>query len=47
MRSFALREFARGVEGLDRFVPGAPLRRVRERLFGVLAPESEPVDPRL
>jgi protein phosphatase len=46
-RSLALREFALGVEGLERFVKGEPLRRVHECAFGVLALESEPVDPRL
>jgi protein phosphatase len=46
-RSLALREFALGVEALERFVGGAPLRRVHECVFGVLAMESEPVDPRL
>lgn len=46
-RSLALREFALGVEGLHRFVEREPLRRVHECVFGVLALESEPVDPRL
>lgn len=46
-RSLALREFALGIEGLERFVGGEPLRRVHECVFGVLALESEPVDPRL
>ena len=46
-RSLAAREFALGVEGLDRFVRGEPLRRVHECVFGVLALESQPVDPRL
>jgi protein phosphatase len=46
-RSLALREFALGVEGLERFVQKEPLRRVHECVFGVLALESEPVDPRL
>ena len=46
-RSLALREFALGIEGLDRFVRLEPLRRVHECAFGVLALESEPVDPRL
>ncbi len=46
-RSLALREFARGVEGLERFVRREPLRRVHECVFGVLAMESTPVDPRL
>jgi protein phosphatase len=46
-RSLALREFALGIEALDRFVAREPLRRVHECVFGVLALESEPVDPRL
>jgi protein phosphatase len=46
-RSMALREFALGVEGLERFIQREPLRRVHECVFGVLAMESEPVDPRL
>jgi protein phosphatase len=46
-RSLALREFALGLEALDRFVAGEPLYRVHECVFGVLALESEPVDPRL
>lgn len=46
-RSLALREFALGVESLERFVRKEPLRRVHECVFGVLALESEPVDPRL
>jgi protein phosphatase len=46
-RSLALGEFALGIEGLERFVRGEPLRRVHECVFGVLALESEPVDPRL
>jgi hypothetical protein len=46
-RSLALREFALGIESLERFVRKEPLRRVHECVFGVLALESEPVDPRL
>lgn len=46
-RSLAMREFALGVEALERFVAGEPLRRVHECVFGILAMESEPVDPRL
>lgn len=46
-RSLAAREFALGVEALERFVREEPLRRVHECCFGVLALESEPVDPRL
>jgi len=46
-RSLALREFALGIEALERFARREPLRRVHECVFGVLALESEPVDPRL
>lgn len=46
-RSMAVREFALGIEALERFVGGEPLYRVHECVFGVLALESEPVDPRL
>ena len=46
-RSLALREFALGIEALERFVKHEPLYRVHECVFGVLALESEPVDPRL
>jgi len=46
-RSLAVREFALGVEALERFVRNEPLRRVHECVFGVLALESEPVDSRL
>ena len=46
-RSLALREFALGVEALERFVCREPLSRVHECVFGILALESEAVDPRL
>ncbi|MBW8726910.1 MAG: hypothetical protein JF625_17410 [Inquilinus limosus] len=46
-RNLALREFALGHEALRRFVAREPLRRVHECVFGVLALESEPIDPRL
>jgi protein phosphatase len=46
-RTLALGEFALGIEALERFVRKEPLRRVHECVFGVLALESEPVDPRL
>jgi polynucleotide kinase-phosphatase len=46
-RSLAQREFALGIEALERFVRKEPLRRVHECVFGVLALETEPVDPRL
>ena len=46
-RSLALGEFALGIEALERFVRREPLRRIHECVFGVLALESEPVDPQL
>ena len=46
-RSLAVREFSLGIEALERFVRNEPLHRVHECVFGVLALESEPVDPRL
>ncbi|MEU1297419.1 polynucleotide kinase-phosphatase [Streptomyces sp. NPDC005840] len=46
-RSLATREYALGLEALDRLADGEPLWRVHEAVFGVLALESEPVDPRL
>ncbi len=46
-RSLAIREFALGIEALERFVQNEGLYRVHECVFGVLAMESEPVDPRL
>ena len=46
-RSLAMREFALGVESLERFVAGSPLRRVHGCVFGGLALGSEAVDPRL
>ncbi|MET8411623.1 polynucleotide kinase-phosphatase [Streptomyces sp. NPDC005195] len=46
-RSLAIREYALGLEGLERLAEGEPLWRVHEAVFGVLALESEPVDPRL
>lgn len=46
-RILAQKEFALGVEALERFVARAPLTKVHQCVFGVLALESEPVDPRL
>jgi len=46
-RDLALCEFALGMESLERFTKKEPLYRVHECVFGVLALESEPVDPRL
>lgn len=45
--SLALREYALGLESLERLVRGEPLWRIHEPVFAVLALESEPVDPRL
>ena len=46
-RSLALREFALGVEALERFIHREPLSHVHECIFGILSLESEAVDPRL
>ena len=46
-RAQATREFGLGIEALERFIRHEPLRRVHECVFGVLALETEPVDPRL
>lgn len=46
-RSMALREYALGLEALDRVANGEPLWRIHQAVFAVLAMESEPVDPRL
>ena len=46
-RSLALREYALGLESLERTARAEPLWRVHEPVFAVLAMESEPVDPRL
>jgi protein phosphatase len=45
-RSLASREFALGIESLERFIRCEPLRRTHECVFGVLALESDPLDPR-
>jgi len=46
-KSMALREYALGIESLERFVAGEPLWRIHQAVFAVLAMESEQVDPRL
>ena len=46
-QSMALREYALGIEALQRWVDKEPLWRVHQAVFAVLAMESEPVDPRL
>jgi hypothetical protein len=46
-RALASREFALGIEGLQRFARREPLYRVHECAMAVLALECEPVDPRL
>jgi protein phosphatase len=46
-RSLAQREYALGLEALDRTARGEPLWRVHQCVFAILALESEPVDPRL
>ena len=45
--SLASREYALGIEALERGAAGEPLWRVHEAVFAILAMESEPVDPRL
>ena len=46
-RNMALREHGMGLAALDRLAEGAPLWRLHELVFAILATESEPVDPRL
>ncbi len=46
-RELARREHGLGLDALTAFVEGAPLWRVHQLVFAVLALESEPVDPRL
>lgn len=46
-RAIAFREFALGIESLERFVNKNSLQDVHECVFGILALESESVDPRL
>ncbi len=46
-RALAAREYALGIESLERAVRREPLWRVHEAVFAVLALESEPIDPRL
>jgi hypothetical protein len=46
-RALALREYALGLSALDLVAEGAPLWRIHEAVFAILACESEPVDPRL
>ena len=46
-RELALKEFALGMESLERFIRNEPLNRIHQCVFGILAMESEPVDPRL
>ncbi|HEU0028019.1 MAG TPA: polynucleotide kinase-phosphatase [Ktedonobacterales bacterium] len=46
-RALAIRELSLGVEALERFTRREPLWRTHQAVFGVLALESEPVDPRL
>lgn len=43
----ALREFALGIDALEKFTQDAPLREVHRRVFSILALETEPIDPRL
>ncbi|MDN4492918.1 polynucleotide kinase-phosphatase [Ureibacillus aquaedulcis] len=43
----ALKEFALGIEGIQRLINGESIERVHECVLGTLAMESDPVDPRL
>ncbi|MGG3626128.1 metallophosphoesterase [Bacillus gobiensis] len=46
-QNLALKEFALGLEGINRYVNGESIERVHECVLGTLAMESDPVDPRL
>lgn len=46
-RRLALAEYALGILSLERFVKGTSFADMHEAVFGVLALESEPIDPRL
>ncbi|WP_311516876.1 polynucleotide kinase-phosphatase [uncultured Corynebacterium sp.] len=46
-RTAALREYALGLDGLDKWVAHAPFYQVHQRALAVLALESEGLDPRL
>lgn len=46
-QKMALKEFSLGIEGIKRYVNGETIERVHECVLGVLALESDPVDPRL
>lgn len=46
-RGRAMKQFALGVEGLERLVRREPVRRVHECVFSTIALDSDPLDPRL
>ena len=46
-RNAAIREFALGIAGLRRFVAHEPMYTVHQCAYGVMALESEPLNPRL
>lgn len=46
-QKLALKEFALGVEGLQRYINGQSIENVHECVLATLAMESDPVDPRL
>ena len=46
-RELAIDELSLGIESLERFIQKEPLRNIHQCVFGVLALESEGVDPRL
>lgn len=46
-RELALKEFSLGYESLTRFINKEPLSRIHQCVYGIMALESEPIDPRL
>lgn len=46
-RARALKQFALGIEGLERLVRREPVRNVHECVFSIIALDSDPLDPRL
>ena len=46
-QAMSLREFALGIEALQRFVNREPLHRIHQCAYAILSLESDPADPRL
>ena len=46
-QSQALKEFALGIEALQRFINREPLHRIHQCAYAILSLESDPADPRL